>query len=84
MNNGNNPANPLTGDAYIDFYMYDETKGGASSYNPKCQGLTKREHFAGLIIPSVITKFAMITGQSDEIAELSVKLADALLKGLAK
>lgn len=47
-------------------------------------GLTKREHFASLIIPSVITKFVMITGQEGDIAELSVKMADELIKELEK
>lgn len=38
--NGNMPAMPLTGDAYIDYAAYDGTKN--TSYNPQCQGLTKR------------------------------------------
>lgn len=44
--NGNHPASPLTGDAYTDYSHYDGTN--KSSYNPECQGLTKREYFAGL------------------------------------
>ena len=44
MNNGNEPAMPLTGNAYEDFAGYDGTKN--TSYNPQCQGLTKRETFA--------------------------------------
>ena len=43
MKNSDMPAMPLSGDAYTDFAHYDETKN--TSYNPECQGLTKREHF---------------------------------------
>ena len=43
IKNGDMPAMPLSGDAYTDFadHCY---KGG--SYNPECQGLTKREMMA--------------------------------------
>jgi hypothetical protein len=44
MNNADMPAMPLTGDAYQDFAAYDESSN-SSSYNPECQGLTKREQF---------------------------------------
>ena len=49
MSNGNEPAMPLTGNAYEDFAGYDGTKN--TSYNPQCQGLTKLEHFAAKAIP---------------------------------
>jgi hypothetical protein len=78
IKNTDTPANPT------HYSNFTNAHGGSDEFYSDNKGLTKREHFAGLIIPSVITKFAMITGQSDEIAELSVKLADALLKGLAK
>lgn len=42
--NGDMPAMPLSGDAYEDYAAYDGTKN--TSYNPQCQGLTKRETFA--------------------------------------
>tara|TARA_R110000772_G_scaffold239591_1_gene351650 strand:+ start:10 stop:255 length:246 start_codon:yes stop_codon:yes gene_type:complete len=78
IKNADTPANPT------HYSNFTNTHGGIDEFYSDNEGLTKREHFAGLIIPSVTTKFAMITGQSDEIAELSVKLADALLKELAK
>jgi|TARA_R110000803_G_scaffold34063_1_gene74525 hypothetical protein len=84
MNNGNNPANPLTGDAYIDFSVYDETKGGESSYNPECQGLTKREAFAMAAMQGLIASDIENIYTTTDIAEISVTQADALLKELAK
>ncbi len=44
MKNADMPAMPLSGDAYQDFSNYDGTS--KTSYNPGCQGLTKREMFA--------------------------------------
>ena len=44
MKNADLPAMPLSGDAYQDFADYDGTI--SKSYNPECQGLTKREMFA--------------------------------------
>jgi hypothetical protein len=44
MKNSDMPAMPLSGDAYQDFSTYDGTS--KTSYNPECQGLTKREMFA--------------------------------------
>ena len=44
MKNADMPAMPLAGDAYHDFSNYDGTS--KTSYNPECQGLTKREMFA--------------------------------------
>jgi hypothetical protein len=43
MNNADMPAMPLSGDAYQDFAGFDGSKN--TSYNPECQGLTKREQF---------------------------------------
>lgn len=45
MKNKDYPAMPLTGDAYQDFAGYKPDIND-SSYNPECQGLTKREYFA--------------------------------------
>lgn len=44
MKNADMPAMPLSGDAYGDFAAYDGTS--KTSYNPECQGLTKREEMA--------------------------------------
>ena len=83
MNNGNNPANPLTGDAYIDFSMYDETKGGESSYNPECQGLTKREAFAMAAMQGLLSTEQGCNQRNMIIAERAVEVADALLRELS-
>lgn len=45
MKNADMPAMPLSGDAYTDFAAYNPDKND-SSYNPECQGLTKRETLA--------------------------------------
>jgi len=86
MNNGDYPANPLTGDAYIDFSMYDESKGGSSSYNPECQGLTKREAFAMAAMQGCCANSAGYNNDEwvNRIAKDSVLLADALLAELSK
>lgn len=94
MNNAALPAMPLSGDAYQDFAAYDGTKN--TSYNPECQGLTKREMFAmhamqGLLSNSggVVQSNSMSgTGfcNSDEkfLAQWSIACADALLEELNK
>jgi len=89
MNNSDMPAMPLTGDAYQDFAGYDGTR--RTSYNPECQGLTKREYFAGLafngLISDTATTFASVQegeAPAKRIAKMSVNLADALLKELEK
>ena len=87
MNNGDMPAMALSGDAYQDFAGYDGTN--KTSYNPDCQGLTKREHFAamamqGMLASKYVSEFAdkpsaeILTG----VAEKAVICADALLKAL--
>ena len=86
MKNSDTPAAPLSGNAYQDFAAYDETSN--TSYNPQCQGLTKREHFAGLAMQNLLNSFNPYEqGDFDssdfkETAKLSVGLADALLKEL--
>ena len=87
MNNGDYPANPLTGDAYIDFSMYDESKGGSSSYNPECQGLTKREAFAMAAMQGMSSNpefYGQSVDFAKNIAVDCVKFADALLAELSK
>ena len=88
MKNGNTPASPLTGDAYTNFSHLDET--GNTSYDPECQGLTKREHFAGLAMQGLLhVTFATSLYGTDVCeyelcANAAVKQADALLKELDK
>ena len=79
MDNADMPAAPLTGDAYTDFSHYDETNI-FTSYNPQCQGLTKREHFAGLAMQAILTK-GDISNQS-EVASDALAYADELLAEL--
>ena len=84
MKNSDNPAMPLSGDAYQDFVSYDGTN--KTSYNPECQGLTKREMMAMHIMANICY------GATDRnqpqhyeyAAESAVNLADALLKELEK
>lgn len=79
MNNKDMPAMPLTGDAYQDFAAYDETN--KTSYNPECQGLTKREQAAIQIIAGLdIDTF----GSKEQMAQDAVELADALFAELDK
>ena len=88
MKNADLPAMPLSGDAYQDFASYDETKN--TSYNPDCQGLTKREIFAMHAISTVLSKYdPWENGNFDssdwqETAENCVGIADALLAELEK
>ena len=83
MNNGNEPAMPLTGNAYEDFAGYDGTKN--TSYNPQCQGLTKREQFAAMAMQGLISSWgAHDVTDCDEIASDAVMMADALLSQLEK
>lgn len=81
MNNGDMPAQALSGDTYSDFTHYLNTKG--ASYNPECQGLTKREEFAmaamqGLLVNMGRNEFNDVI----EVASEAVDAADALLLAL--
>lgn len=94
MNNADTPANPLSGDAYTNFSVACYHPN--SSYDPQCQGLTKREHFAGLAMQGLLANSGGViqsnnmsgTGwcnsDAKSMAELSVDCADALLAELAK
>ena len=83
MKNGDFPAIPLSGDAYTDFAAYLEAKD-KYGYNPECQGLTKREHFAGLAMQAFVTNPDPQIKSYDEIAFESVEIANALLKALGE
>ena len=94
MNNSNNPAMPLSGDAYQDFAGYDGTSN--TSFNPECQGLTKREMFAmnamqgllansgGVIQANSMSGTGWCNCNSKGLAQWSVECADALLAELGK
>ena len=92
--NSDLPAMPLSGDAYQDFAHYDGTP--KTSYNPECQGLTKREVFAMHAMQGLLSNSGGVvqansrsgTGfcNSDEVslAQWSIACADALLSELEK
>jgi hypothetical protein len=81
MNNANNPAMPLTGDAYQDFAGHEE---GKNSYNPECQGLTKREMFAMNLMAAYRSQPETMEAKPEQVAEWAIEDADALLKELEK
>ena len=84
MDNGNLPAHPLTGDAYLDL------NGGAmaeGSFEPG-MGMTKREAFAmaamqGLLANSEPTSWSD-SQYYDQISKQAVNHADKLLAELSK
>jgi hypothetical protein len=87
VNNGDMPAMPLTGDAYTDFAAFDGTN--KTSYNPECQGMTKREQFAVMAMQGLLSSASDSDGVwthsgSDNVAFEAVLMADALLKQLEK
>ena len=87
MNNGNNPAHPLTGDAYTNFASYDD-KNQFTSYDPQCQGLTKREAFAMAAMQGILSNETImdyIENDNDlTVVNQSVDIANKLLKELEK
>jgi hypothetical protein len=72
MNNADMPAMPI-GEQIDTCHL-----------NAPCNGLTKREHFAGLAMQGLI-KLTFPFGADEEItARRSLKMADALLAELSK
>ena len=88
MNNADLPASPLTGNAYDNFSAYDETSN--TSYDPDCQGLTKREMFAMHAMNTILGNYnpyddgSFDSSNWQETAKNCVGLADALLAELEK
>ncbi|MGB3727346.1 MAG: hypothetical protein WA981_16460 [Glaciecola sp.] len=86
MKNSDLPAMPLSGDAYQDFAHYDGTP--KTSYNPECQGLTKREMFAMHAMQGLLANSYGDSWSPEQrvlsISRQSVEHADALLKELEK
>lgn len=60
MKNADKPAMPLSGNAYQDFASYNENDN-RSSYNPQCQGLTKREHFAAMAMQGILSNTDLVS-----------------------
>lgn len=80
MKNADMPAMPLSGDAYHDFAGYVP---GKTSFNPECQGLTKREYAAIKIMAALASQ--MGTGADPNYASrYAVKWANALMSELNK
>jgi len=87
MKNSDMPAMPLTGEAYQDFAGYDGTR--RTSYNPECQGLTKREYFAALALNGLMSDpraaiESLPHGRelAEWVAEQALYASDALLEKL--
>lgn len=49
-----------------------------------CNGLTKREHFAALAMQGMLSCSDYSQTSTEKLAEVALKVADALLKELAK
>jgi len=82
MKNSDMPAMPLSGDAYNDFAGYVP---GKTSFNPECQGLTKREMIAMHAMQGELAGSANHSRPDPEdVAHFAVKCADALLKELER
>jgi len=83
LNNGDMPASPLSGDAYIDFA---DAVNMNHSYNSECQGLTKREAFAMAAMQNILTFYKPYeqgdfdSSDYDLTAEHAFGLADAMLR----
>ena len=78
MNNSDMPAMPLT-DAE---QWWDPTKPELGNYY--ANGLTKREHFAGLAMQGLITLTGSFGADEEITARRCLKMADALLAELDK
>lgn len=83
MKNEDTPAMPLTGDAYTDFSQYDCTS--KTSYNPECQGLTKREEILARFMSAMLSNPEMdynYTTNGDGLAQDAMKFVDSYFKAL--
>ena len=73
MKNANKPATPIS--------VSSSTHGNICSSDFEYgDGLTKREHFAGLAMQSLLAHYG--TDGADECASCAVEYANALLKAL--
>ena len=84
IKNGDLPAMPLSGDAYSNFAV--AVCDTNVSYDPECQGLTKREYFAAMAMQGVtsLPKFDSDPETIEMAAKWAVNCADALLSELSK
>ena len=82
MKNEDMPANALSGDAYQDFAGYNEMKND-SSYNPNCQGETKREKAFWQVYSAMLVGYTDLSPAAcDELARLSMNAVNAGFKAL--
>jgi hypothetical protein len=72
MNNADMPAMPIG--EQIDTHQL----------NAPCNGLTKREHFAGLAMQGILAKYGPDEQRNDTTAIDAIEHADALLAELDK
>ena len=80
MKNGNTPAAPLALDIRVN-------EQGDQFCNDAWEGLTKREHFAGLAMQGLLSRGfggGGLDGWEQRLSCKAVTIADALLKELDK
>lgn len=89
MNNADMPANPVTIKPSV--YEIRRAKDGFNNMpdNTVYKGLSKREHFAGLVMAAILSNHSGIVGKNHpdtnrDAAVAAICLADALLKELGK
>jgi len=76
MNNGDMPASPLD---------YEHACEWMKGWHRDCSGLTKREHFAGLVMQGLMASIKENQIWShEEAVSLCLTMADALLEELEK
>ena len=81
MKNGDLPAMPLTGDAYIDINSNAYQKGQVTIDG---FGLTKREQLAAMAMQGLLVNAGRNGLEFHNAAEEAVRQADSLLKQLKK
>lgn len=86
LNNGDMPVNPIVMDNGHPYHASNV----CFENTPLASGLTKREHFAGLAMINIISRYNpweegdFDSSEYEIVAENAVGLADALLKQLDK
>lgn len=73
----------MTTDGNKPAYPYEELNGDRTTYQDHF-GMTLREHYAGLAMQGAITNPAYEHWTVEQVAELAVRQADALIAALNK
>ena len=76
MKNSDLPAMPQSNDVLVAAFL--------DAFKCAPNGLTKREHFAGLAMQGFIAAGVMGMPNASEIAELSIKYAEEVLQQLGE